>query len=157
MEAKENENEYAYIESFLYGILFKKLVEKEMELIKKEYNLSRIDIHILLYLGKHQHENDTSKDIFKLTMFTKGHISQSLTRLRNMGYVYMKQDDHDRRRTHNYLTKEAEALILMLKEKQLKIWEIAMDNISEEEKRTLKSVISKINNNINAFLSSQNA
>jgi DNA-binding MarR family transcriptional regulator len=147
-----DDNEYNSLESLLYGMQFRKLIEKEMEPIQKEYNLCRIDIHILLYLNKHQNEKDTSKDILNLQMFTKGHISQSLTRLQKMGYVFMKQDIEDRRYTHNYLTDAAKSIINKIKSRYSEIWEIIMQDVSDEEKTVLRNIALKVSKNISGFL-----
>ena len=147
-----DDNEYNSLESLLYGMQFRKLIEKEMEPIQKEYNLCRIDIHILLYLNKHQNEKDTSKDILNLQMITKGHISQSLTRLQKMGYVFMKQDIEDRRYTHNYLTDAAKSIINKIKSRYSEIWEIIMQDVSDEEKTVLRNIALKVSKNISGFL-----
>lgn len=147
------ENDYNSLESLLYGMQFRKLMEKEMEPFQTEYNLCRIDVHILLYLDKHKNEKDTSKDILELKMFTKGHISQSLTRLQKLGYVYMKQDMEDRRYTHNILTEKAEALIVKIKGKYAELWNIIMQDVTPEEKEILRNIAGKVSKNISRFLS----
>ena len=68
------------LESLLYGMQFRRLLEKKYEPIETRYGLYNIDILILLYLDK-AGEYNTSKDIMRLNMFTKGHISQALSRL----------------------------------------------------------------------------
>ena len=147
------ENDYNSLESLLYGMQFRKLMEKEMEPFQTKYSLCRIDVHILLYLDKHRNEKDTSKDILELKMFTKGHISQSLTRLQKLGYVYMKQDMEDRRYTHNFLTEKAEALIIMIKSKYAELWNVIMQDVTKEEKEVLRVIAGKVSKNISRFLS----
>lgn len=147
------ENDYNSLESLMYGMQFRKLMEKEMEPFQTEYGLCRIDVHILLYLDKHRNEKDTSKDILELKMFTKGHISQSLTRLQKLGYVYMKQDMEDRRYTHNFLTEKAEALINMIKSKYAELWNVIMQDVTKEEKEVLRVIAGKVSKNISRFLS----
>ena len=68
------------LDTLLYGMQFRKLMEKEMQPIETEYGLYKIDVQILLYL-KRAGEQNTSKDIMQMNMFTRGHISQSLSRL----------------------------------------------------------------------------
>ena len=65
---------------------FRRLLAKEMQPVEIKYGLQKIDMQILLYL-KRAGEQNTSKDIMRLNMFTRGHISQSLSRLQKMGYV----------------------------------------------------------------------
>ncbi len=147
---KDNQN--CSVEAMFYGMHFRRLVEKEIEPIREKYGLCRIDAQILMYLGDHQNEKDTSKDILKLNMFTKGHISQSLTRLQKAGYVYMEQDSKDRRYTHNYLTDKAKKLVTSIKKRHAELWEEIMNGITDEEKEVLKNVAIKINKNISCAL-----
>ena len=74
------------LDTLLYGMHFRRLMEKEMAPIETTYGLQKIDMQILLYL-KHADEHNTSKDIMQMNMFTRGHISQSLSRLKKKGYV----------------------------------------------------------------------
>lgn len=62
-----------------------------------------------------------------MNMFTRGHISQSLSRLQKKGLVRMEQDQEDRRCTHNYLTEGASAVIRKIEKISKKIREIILD------------------------------
>ena len=135
------------LDTLLYGMQFRRLMEKEMAPIETTYGLQKIDMQILLYL-KHADEQNTSKDIMQMNMFTRGHISQSLSRLQRKGYVRMEQDLQDRRCTHNYLTEDAQIIIVKIEE----IKDIVLDGVTEEEKKTLAVVAQKMNHNISKFL-----
>ena len=139
------------LDTLLYGMQFRRLLEKEMKPIETEYGLYRIDMQILLYL-KHSHEHNSSKDIMQPNMFTRGHISQSLSRLQKLGYVKMEQDLNDRRCTHNYLTEEADAVIRKIEKISKIVWEIIMDGVTEEEQKVLSTVAKKMNRNIEKVL-----
>lgn len=139
------------LDTLLYGMQFRRLMEKEMNPIESQYGLQKIDMQILIYL-RHAGECNTSKDIMQLNMFTRGHISQSLSRLQRKGYVRMEQDLKDRRCTHNYLTEDARPIIVKLEEIYQKIREIVFDGVTEEEKKTLAVIAQKMNQNINKYL-----
>ena len=147
------DNKRGPVESMFYGMQFRRLLEKDIEPVREKYGLCRIDVQILMYLFEHQNENDTSKDILKLNMFTKGHISQSLTRLQKSGYVYMEQDVKDRRYTHNYLTDKAKKIVAKIKKNYAELWNKIMEGVTDEEKDVLKNVAIKINKNISGALS----
>ena len=147
MEEKMNYS----LDTLLYGMQFRRLLEKEMKPIETRYGLYRIDMQILLYL-KHSHERNTSKDIMQLNMFTRGHISQSLSRLQKLGYVKMEQDMNDRRCTHNFLTEEADAVITQIEKITRRVWDIVMDGVTEEEREILSRVAKKVNHNIESVL-----
>lgn len=130
---------------------FRRLLAKEMQPVETKYGLQKIDMQILLYL-KRAGEQNTSKDIMRLNMFTRGHISQSLSRLQKMGYVRMEQDPDDRRCTHNYLTDEASAIIRKIEKISRTIREIVLEGVTEEEQKILVDVVQKMNSNIEKVL-----
>lgn len=139
------------LNTLLYGMQFRRLLEKEMQPLETQYGLQKIDIQILLYL-KHAGEQNASKDIMQLNMFTRGHISQSLSRLQKNGYIRMVQDQDDRRCTHNYLTEDAAPAIRKIEKISREIKEIVLDGVTEEEQQALESAARKMNDNINKVL-----
>ncbi len=139
------------LDTLLYGMQFRRLLEKEMQPIETEYGLHKIDVQILLYL-KRAGAHNTSKDIMQLNKFTRGHISQSLSRLQKMGYVRMEQDLDDRRCTHNYLTGNASVVIQKIEKISGTIKKIILDGVTEEERRVLVTVAQKVNSNIEKVL-----
>ena len=139
------------LDTLLYGMQFRKLMEKEMQPIETEYGLYKIDVQILLYL-KRAGEQNTSKDIMQMNMFTRGHIPQSLSRLQKKGLVRMEQDQEDRRCTHNYLTEDASAVIRKIEKISKKIREIILDGVTQEEQKVFASVAQKMTHNIEKVL-----
>lgn len=135
------------VEALLYGRQFRMLLEREMEPLQKEYGLNKVDMQILMFLFNAK-ERNTSKDIMELHMFTRGHISQSLSRLQKLGYVEMEQDAEDRRCTHNYLTAKANSMIEQLGEVYQKVKAIIFHGVTREEMKMLEAVASKVSQNI---------
>ncbi len=140
------------LEVLLNGMQFRKLMESEFEAIYKEYNLCKIDLQILYYLYT-AGEHNTSKDIFDLELFSKGHISQSLSRLQKMKLIIMVQDEEDRRYVHNVLTQDANKVLAGLQEIYARINRVVLKDVTEEEKRILVSLAQRINDNIRNELS----
>ena len=135
------------VEIFLNGVRFRKLFDKEYEPIKKKYNLCRIDLQILTYLDS-AGEFNTSKNIVDTGFFTKGHVSQSLTRLHEMELVTLEQDKQDRRLYHLFLTDKAKVIVEELHEVQCNISKIVFKDITEEELHLLSKIAAKITDNI---------
>lgn len=140
------------LEALLNGMQFRKLMESEFEVIYKEYSLCKIDLQILYYLYT-AGEHNTSKDILDLELFTKGHISQSLSRLQKRNLIVMVQDEDDRRYVHNVLTQDANKVLAHLKEIYDRINRIVLKGVTEDEKRILVSLAQRINDNIRNELS----
>ena len=135
------------VEIFLNGVRFRKLFDKEFGPLRKKYDLCRIDLQILTYL-EDAGEHNTSKNIVDTGFFTKGHVSQSLTRLHQMELVNMEQDKADRRLYHLFLTEKAHAIVKEVHDIQKHINEIVFRDISEEELKVLSKVAAKITDNI---------
>ncbi len=139
------------LDTLLYGMQFRRLMEKEMQPIETEYGLYKIDVQILLYL-KHAGAQNTSKDIMRMNMFTRGHISQSLSRLQKKGYVRMEQDLEDRRCTHNYLTESASDALSKIERMSKQIRKIILEGVTEEEQKVFATVAQKMTRNIEKVL-----
>ena len=139
------------LQSLMYGMQFRRLLEKRYESVETRYGLYNIDILILLYLDRAGQFN-TSKDIMKLNMFTKGHISQALSRLQKKGYIKIEQDSEDRRYAHNYLTEEASPIMEKVKKISREIRETIMEGVTEEERKTLTELSEKVIGNLERVL-----
>ena len=126
--------------TMLYGMKFRRFMEKMLKSIEEEYELNKVDLQI------------SSKDIMELEMFTRGHISQSLGRLQKKGYVLIEQDPEDRRCTHNNLTERADEVIGKLRKVFERMQTVIMDGVTEEERLVLAGVIEKVNGNIDRMM-----
>jgi len=135
------------VEVFLNGVRFRKLFDKEFGPLRKKYDLCRIDLQILTYLER-AGEYNTSKNIVDTGFFTKGHVSQSLTRLHQMELVHMEQDKSDRRLYHLFLTEKALKIVDEVHGIQERISQIVFQDISEEELKVLSKIAAKITDNI---------
>ncbi|MBE5954821.1 MAG: MarR family transcriptional regulator [Lachnospiraceae bacterium] len=135
------------VESFLNGVRFRKLFDQEYGPIRKKYNLCRIDLQILTYLES-AGEYNTSKNIVDTGFFTKGHVSQSLTRLQQKELVELQQDKQDRRLYHLFLTEKAKEIVSEVHSIQCNINKIVFQGISEEELHILSKIAAKITDNI---------
>ena len=139
------------LEAMPYGMQFRRLIEKQYEPIESRYGLYKIDMQVLLYLDSAGACN-TSKDILKLNMFTKGHISQALRRLHKKGYIKVEQDIDDRRYAHNLITEEAEQIIKELRSISDKVRRITLEGVTDEERKVLAIVAEKVSKNISKVI-----
>ena len=87
------------VELMLRGARYKQLLENQISHVRKKYNLRKVDVEILHYLSAGV-GGDTSKEIQKATKLTKGHISQSIFRMQEMGFLEFAPDERDRRCVH---------------------------------------------------------
>lgn len=140
------------LEALLYGMQFRKLLEKLLEPVEEEYGLNKVDLQIMFYLNSAGSRN-ASKDIVQLGKFTRGHISQSLGRLQRKGYLIIEHDAEDRRCSHNYLTHKSDEIIQKLQDAFDRVRDIIFRGITEEEQAILLSVVQRMNQNINNAIS----
>lgn len=134
---------------------YKRLNERKIEKVMHEYNLRKIDLEIMIYL-KSCGEKDTAKDIAGTEMFTKGHISQSVSRMRDLGYVEVEQDKKDLRLQHLRLTEGARKILDDLTSVKREVEECVFAGITDKEKRLMQAVLQKISSNISAELEKDN-
>lgn len=137
-------------ETLLNGQQFKKLFEKMSCFVTEKYGIHKIEIEILLFL--HSEKYDTAKDIAEWKFFSKAHISNAIEHLMECGYLVGKPDSHDRRCIHLKLTKEAEPICEDLVKLKKDLLSILYKGVSEEDKKTIRTVAKKIANNINEVL-----
>lgn len=135
------------LDALLYGMQFRRLLESKMEPLEREYGLLKIDLQLLYYLSQEE-EHNTSSDMMAMHMFTRGHISQALTRLQRGGYIRMEQDLQDRRCIHNLLTDKARTLNERTERIYEEVHAIVMKGVTNEELEVLRSVAGKIGQNI---------
>lgn len=135
------------IEVLMQGYQFRKLYERKFECFMQQYHLRKIDVEILTYLyfcGEH----NTARDIQKLGLFTKGHISQSLERLVQEQLVFTEHDVRDRRVVHLSLGEKAIPIIQEAKKVKMELFEQVFRGITDDEKEVLVRVARKVWNNI---------
>ncbi len=139
------------LECFLYGGQFRKLITKRHFAIQEKYDLQKIDIIILMYLSESK-DKDTSKDIASLKLFTKSHVSQSLSKLLERGLIRIETDKNDRRISHNLLTESAFKLTEEIKASARQILEDVLHGVTDEEREELNRIAEKISSNLDREL-----
>lgn len=139
------------LEVLLYGMQFRRLLEKKLLYLEKEYGLCKIDVQILFHLYS-AGESNTPRNIIDLNLFTKSHVSQSLNRMQQQGFITMQHDDNDRRFMHIFLTENADEIIVKVKNEYDQINSIVFNGITHEERTAFLSIAKKINANIRGVL-----
>ncbi len=137
------------MESILFTNLskYKKLHEKKLCRIHEKYDLRKIDMEIIVYLANCGNE-DTARDIANTNMFTKGHISQSVKRLSEMGYVRVEHDPKDMRVQHLKLTDNVKPLLDEMLVQKEEVERCVFAGVTKEESKVMKKVFEKMCANI---------
>ncbi len=142
------------IESLMMSNLcrYKRLNEKKMEAVTHKYDLRKIDVDIIIFLAN-SGDKDTAKDIASTERFTKGHISQSVKRLTEKGFISTIQDKNDLRVQHLKLEEPARVVLGEMLKIKNSIDECVFNGVTEEERSVLKNVSAKMYDNITKELS----
>lgn len=131
----------------LYGMQYRKLLDHEVSTLEERYELCKIDILILMFLYQSE-EHNTSKDITDMNLFTKGHISQSLSRLAKKRLVTVAHDTSDKRCYHIFLTNAAKKIVREAQEVYEKIEAIVFEGLDDDARQRLIRTADTINRNI---------
>ncbi len=126
---------------------YKRLNEKKMESITGKYDLRKIDVDIIIFLANSA-DKDTAKDIASTERFTKGHISQSVKRLSEKGFLTAIQDKKDLRVQHLKLEEPAKNILREMLEIKSAIDKCVFNGVTEEEQKVLRKVSAKMYDNI---------
>jgi DNA-binding MarR family transcriptional regulator len=119
--------------------------------VTQKYGLQVIDLIVLRFLSGSGSRN-TLADMEKLCLFTKGHLSQSVKRLQESGYLRSETDPKDRRRVHNYLTDKSAEVVADFNAATDNAMDSMLRGFSDEEKEELVRCIRKINSNIQDYI-----
>ncbi|MGI6003623.1 MAG: MarR family winged helix-turn-helix transcriptional regulator [Lachnospiraceae bacterium] len=133
------------------GMMLRKFRTLQYREVTQKYGLQVIDLIVLRFLSGSGSRN-TLADMEKLCLFTKGHLSQSVKRLQESGYLRSETDPKDRRRVHNYLTDKSAEVVADFNAATDNAMDSMLRGFSDEEKEELVRCIRKINSNIQDYI-----
>ena len=128
----------------------KKHYAKLLEPVCKEWNLTRNELDILLFLYNNP-EYDRAADIVSHRGIAKSHVSMSVASLEEKGLLLRRFDENDRRTAHLELTDAGRVIAAQAKEKQVQFFSLLFQGISKEEFDLWKKIHHQIHKNIENF------
>lgn len=135
------------VEIALKGNEFKRVLEKYFNTIKKEHELKKVDIEVLLYLSQCG-AKDTPTDIYKTLGLNRGHVSQAIDTLIKKDYVQAVADIHDRRIMHYLVLDNAQEITSEIASLKREFDKKIFDGLSQEEIFEYKRLTLKIMKNL---------
>jgi DNA-binding MarR family transcriptional regulator len=139
------------LEVALKGGDFKRLLDSQLDEIKKKYQLKKVEIEVLFYLSKCGSEN-TPTDITKRLNLNRGHVSQAIDALLKRQLIASVADQQDRRCMHYTITPNAVSIIDEITNVKKKMDEQILKGITEEELAVYKKISEKMKKNIREIL-----
>lgn len=130
-----------------------KAYSKQMEPVCKEWNLTRNELDVMLFLYNNP-ESDRAADIVARRGMAKSHVSLSVGTLEEKGLLTREFSATDRRTAHLKLTSQGMEIAARGRQRQAEFFELLYKGISEEEmalwrkiKQTVCANIENVNKN----------
>ena len=135
-------------DSFL--VTFKKARKKSHSYLAKrlkEYELTSNQIDVLYFLLRNKNYN-TAKDIVEFIGVSKGLVSRSVDELIKKDYLYVKEDETDRRKMRLFLTESGKSIVKKIDKYDHEFLAKITNGISPDEIQTHLRIAKKISENL---------
>ena len=124
----------------------KKLYTVSLEPVCKQYDLTRMELDILLFLANNP-QYDSAKDIIERRKLTKSHVSTSIKSLTKNNYLKPVYLPNNKKTLHLKLLNSADEIIKAGQQAQKIFFETILKDFSKDEKQTIINAFSKIQRN----------
>lgn len=125
--------------------------EKVIGSVCEKYQLTHMEYDILMFLHNNPQHN-TAAEIVKVRKSTKSHVSSSLKNLESRGLIERIQSADNKKHIEIVLLNKADRIIEDGIKAQKEFAKIALDGLTEEEKRICKEVFNKICSNADKYM-----
>lgn len=122
------------------------LYMKLLEPILREYDLTRMEVGILLFLANNP-QIDTASQMVSIRRLTKSHVSSAVARLADLGYLERFYEGCNQKTVHLRLLPTAYPIVTAGRACQQQFREFLIQGISEEEKEQLIFLLEKVKAN----------
>jgi len=129
----------------------KKLYTISLEPICKQYNLTRMELDILLFLANNP-QYDSAKDIIERRKLTKSHVSTSIKSLIKKNYLKPVYLPNNKKTVHLKLLNTANEIIEAGQLAQKNFFETILKDLSKKEKLMIINCFTKILKNTHQAL-----
>lgn len=137
---------------FLNSILVtKKLYAISLEPICKQYNLTKMELDILLFLANNP-KYDSAKDIIERRQLTKSHVSTSIKSLIEKSYILPTYLENNKKTVHLKLDSCANEIIRAGQMAQKNFMAIIFKDFTDEEKQAIINSFEKVSKNAHQAL-----
>ncbi|MDO5782642.1 MAG: MarR family transcriptional regulator [Eubacteriales bacterium] len=125
--------------------------EKVTGSVCEKYHLTHMEYDILMFLHNNPQHN-TAAEIVKVRKSTKSHVSSSLKDLESKGLIERIRSADNKKHIEIVLLNKADLIIEDGIKAQKEFAKIALDGLTEEEKRICKEVFNKICSNADKYM-----
>lgn len=128
-------------------LALKRLYDHEMSSIMADYDLTRMELDVLLFL-KNTPGCDTAAEIVQLRMMTKSHVSKAVEHLTARGFLTQARDEKNRRKIHLTPTQAVEPVLAQAQSALDRIAAIINDGVSQEDSEAIIRVTNRVIENV---------
>ena len=125
--------------------------EKAGEEVCKKYGISQMEYDILMFIDANP-QYATAADIVRVRKSVKSHVSTSLKRLEEKGYIERKVDDNNKKVITIHILEKAECVIQEGKEAQKHFMHTLFNGIRRDEIMEFKDCFEKVCRNAEEIL-----
>lgn len=126
---------------------FKKIYDDRMNRVAAEYDMSKIEVDVLLFLFNNP-QFHTAKEIVEFRHIAKSYVSKAIDLLVKRGYLTVEEDKKDRRVSQLSIKKNASDVICQAKAVQESIMQVLFKGITQEERRAFEGMVQKMAENM---------
>lgn len=141
------DNQKDGVKFFLLAYMCRQIWEENCKPLKKKYNLSPHEIHIIKFLDSSS-EYNSAKYIAEFSGMKKGIVSVYIEKMMIGGWVVQREDPEDRRAKKLFLTDKAKAVVDEISKMDQEFHATMLNGVSKEELDTANAVYGKIYANI---------
>ena len=124
-----------------------KLYSKQLEPVCKQWDLTRSEVDVLLFLYNNP-QYDRAADIVTKRGMAKSHVSMSVASLADRGLLERLESPEDRRAVRLQLSGEGRTVAADAKKAQMQFFDLLYLDISEEELVIWENITQKVCTNI---------
>lgn len=128
-------------------LALKRLYDHEMSPIMLRYNLTRMELDVLIFLQNNP-GCDTAAEIVQLQMMTKSHVSKAVEHLTQQGLLTQARDQKNRRRIHLTLTDSAAPILVEAQAALRHITAVINEGVTQEDSEALARTLDRIAHNV---------
>lgn len=136
-----------------YANRFRRYYSRAFQPLAESLGLSQLEVDILLFLHNNPSFN-TARDIVAMRGFAKSNVSNAVESLREKGYLTIETDQESRRVKRLRLPPEKNSSIASLCACQQECLEAVFRGFTPEERRFLKALLERADENITEALKS---
>lgn len=129
----------------------KRLYQQELDVVCEKYEITKMELDVLLFLANNP-QYDTAVDMIERRRLTKSHVSVSIAALEKRGFLERFYHADNKKTAHIRLLPASREIVEAGKRKQNHYFDLVLQGFTEEDRRALGEMFSRIARNAGTAL-----